>query len=512
MGNISFAACGNLGTFSANSVLYTNASGIISTDSSFLYDEISHILTLGVPLAFGSGGTGATTFSQYAVPYSNGSNFIESAPTFEYYYPGNQLVLGDINSGNISPDSPDTRIRLQTVPLNSVNFPPSFDSSAQNFGDGLGSYVNGTPVYYYLWAYRIVEGQEVFSPGYSAGEIDYTDFDSGTLTWNPSSNTDLDGQPFSGYRVYRSQNGGPTSYVDVGFVGTFTDSNSTAWISDDGGPHQPKFDAYIQKYTPSTDATHIYTVMGQSGSFSGHVSGATGYFSSSVGIGYANPTSTLDISDISGDSQPTVTIYRDNASLGAADVLTATFASLVLKNTNGSMQTLLVFTDSTDAVKGGVRTDYPGNFNWHSTGYQAFYTSNSAGYGTAAVALVMVGNQVAISPTSGNSANWVKNNLTVWGNASIGYDANNSAPTNGLLVAGAVGFGVTSPTAYLHLKAGTTAASTGPLKFSSGALLTSVEVGAFEFLTDDLYFTQTTSTNRHAIAWQDNPIPQQVFS
>lgn len=50
------------------------------------------------------------------------------------------------------------------------------------------------------------------------------------------------------------------------------------------------------------------------------------------------------------------------------------------------------------------------------------------------------------------------------------------------------------------LRPGTTTAGTAPLKFTSGQLLSSAEVGAVEFLTDTLYFTQTTNATRKAIA------------
>jgi hypothetical protein len=69
--------------------------------------------------------------------------------------------------------------------------------------------------------------------------------------------------------------------------------------------------------------------------------------------------------------------------------------------------------------------------------------------------------------------------------------------------AGNVGIGVTSPTAVLHLKAGTATASTAPLKFTSGTLLTSAEAGAVEFLTDKYYGTITTGTARKEIALLD---------
>lgn len=55
------------------------------------------------------------------------------------------------------------------------------------------------------------------------------------------------------------------------------------------------------------------------------------------------------------------------------------------------------------------------------------------------------------------------------------------------------------PTAILHLAAGTTAASTAPLKFTSGALNTTAEAGAIEFLTDTFYATITTGAARKAI-------------
>ena len=55
--------------------------------------------------------------------------------------------------------------------------------------------------------------------------------------------------------------------------------------------------------------------------------------------------------------------------------------------------------------------------------------------------------------------------------------------------AGKVGIGQATPTALLHLKAGTATASTSPLKFTSGTNLTTPENGAMEFDGTNLYFT-----------------------
>lgn len=52
----------------------------------------------------------------------------------------------------------------------------------------------------------------------------------------------------------------------------------------------------------------------------------------------------------------------------------------------------------------------------------------------------------------------------------------------------------------ITVRPGSNAAGTAPLKFTSGPLMTAAEVGAIEFLTDKLYFTQTTGATRKTVA------------
>lgn len=56
----------------------------------------------------------------------------------------------------------------------------------------------------------------------------------------------------------------------------------------------------------------------------------------------------------------------------------------------------------------------------------------------------------------------------------------------------------------ITIRPGTAAAGTAPLKFSSGALLTTKEAGAIEFNTDTLYLTTTTGTIRKKVALYDD--------
>ena len=64
---------------------------------------------------------------------------------------------------------------------------------------------------------------------------------------------------------------------------------------------------------------------------------------------------------------------------------------------------------------------------------------------------------------------------------------------------GNIGIGTTSPTAALHLKAGTAAAGTAPLKLTSGTLTTTAEAGAIEYDGSSLYYTDSGGA-RHALA------------
>ncbi|MBT9168793.1 MAG: hypothetical protein DDT19_02141 [Syntrophomonadaceae bacterium] len=80
------------------------------------------------------------------------------------------------------------------------------------------------------------------------------------------------------------------------------------------------------------------------------------------------------------------------------------------------------------------------------------------------------------------------------------------ATGTGLVITNAnnVGIGLT-PTATLHLRAGTAAANTAPLKFTSGALNTTPEPGAIEFLTDAFHGTITTGAARRTFAFLESP-------
>lgn len=69
--------------------------------------------------------------------------------------------------------------------------------------------------------------------------------------------------------------------------------------------------------------------------------------------------------------------------------------------------------------------------------------------------------------------------------------------------ANALGINQATPTALLHIGAGTATAGTAPLKLTSGTVMTTPESGAIEFTTDDFFATITTGAARKAFILDD---------
>lgn len=106
-----------------------------------------------------------------------------------------------------------------------------------------------------------------------------------------------------------------------------------------------------------------------------------------------------------------------------------------------------------------------------------------------------------LSPANTSQTATASSTLSIVGNVSIG--SNTAAPTTGLLVAGKTGLGgATSPTALLHLAAGTASANTSPIKFTiTGAVLnTTPEAGAIQVNSSgELFYSPSASTLRKII-------------
>lgn len=111
-----------------------------------------------------------------------------------------------------------------------------------------------------------------------------------------------------------------------------------------------------------------------------------------------------------------------------------------------------------------------------------------------------------ITPTAGGVLNLASSSVIIdLGSGHVGFNmspvtsgTNEIQVLGGAYISGSVGIGTTSPTALLHIKAGTATASTAPVKLTSGTVLTTAEAGAIEFNTDDFFATITTGAARKA--------------
>ena len=142
------------------------------------------------------------------------------------------------------------------------------------------------------------------------------------------------------------------------------------------------------------------------------------------------------------------------------------------------------------SVKGTGSTDASiamNVFNSSNQNMLTVYNGGSVTYGDAAL-----GGKFTFTGKTGTSYSWdFFNNV---GNY-MGILSNRSGATPFAIDSlGNVGIGLTGPTAVLHLKAGTATASTAPLKFTAGVLLSALELGALEFVDDGtnghLYITR----------------------
>lgn len=64
---------------------------------------------------------------------------------------------------------------------------------------------------------------------------------------------------------------------------------------------------------------------------------------------------------------------------------------------------------------------------------------------------------------------------------------------------GKIGWTSSVPTAWMHLPAGSTSADSAPLKFTNGTNMTTPEVGAMEFTSSRLLFTDGDAVRRHVV-------------
>jgi hypothetical protein len=202
----------------------------------------------------------------------------------------------------------------------------------------------------------------------------------------------------------------------------------------------------------------------------------------------------LHVHDNGQLSIPMRAVTNPVAALATGGTLTVgTALYYVITASDGSGETI----QSTEVTATPTSGNQTINLTWTATQGAASYNvyrSTVTGVYTTPAKLVNVTTN-SYSDTGGTAVS-AGAPPTDWGAYSMHFASNGS----GWYLGGNFGFGVQSPSARLHLGAGTASTNTSPLKFTSGTLLTTTEAGAVEF--DGTHFYGTVGTTRYKLDQQ----------
>jgi hypothetical protein len=121
---------------------------------------------------------------------------------------------------------------------------------------------------------------------------------------------------------------------------------------------------------------------------------------------------------------------------------------------------------------------------------------NAAFGSEAGLALTTGDNNTFLGRLAGSSVTTGSFNIfigdNVFGAAASASQINIGNAWYGDRIGQTLGIGVSTPLALLHIKAGSASANSAPIKLTSGALMTTAEAGAIEYLTNTFYTSTTT--------------------
>jgi len=258
-----------------------------------------------------------------------------------------------------------------------------------------------------------------------------------------------------------------------------------------------------------TEQLHVRAPSASESVFIGHSSGkynTTGISNTGIGRGtLQNNTTGLQNTAISGFSLYNNTTGDANSAIGYNSLLSNTTggfnlahgASALYSNTTGSYNCNIGYfsgySNTTGVGNGFIGTNsgrgiISGSYN-SGVGYNSGRTVTEGNYNTFSGynAGYNANQKVDAANSMGLGANTFTNrsNQIVIGDASVVE----TQLRTGVYIGSTSTTAHTQPTARLHIAAGSAAASTAPIKLTSGALMTATEDGTFEYDGTNLYFS-----------------------
>jgi hypothetical protein len=432
------------------------------------------ISTSATSAAASIGPTTPTTFTAGSVIFSNGTTLAQDNANFFWDDTNDRLGIGTT--------TPNASLDIATgYTVSGPHAGSFFAYSAENATPV--NYFTGDVITYRIWARYFAGGQFYFSNSY----------------YETSPLTITTGVGFASVDIYYDPAGGtPIDYVIVrdlnsnGFAHYAYSQDTSGYQFDSNGGGSDL------TWIAGTVDTSVTSVQVNTGTKLNYYNGANtfglytdnyGYFSSRLGIGTVTPGAMLDV-------------YTD--SLGAARLrTTASVSTLIVRGLNdggygtysqidvrdSSDNKMLLFGDSQAGAANSGVLNFLG-IGTSSGDFRGELTFMAPTGGDVRVSTWRIFQDGAAATDSGFY-------LLLRRGGSFVYQMYANSKCN-------TGFrGITSPTAAVHLDAGSTAAEDAPLKFTSGPLMTTAEAGAVEFLTDKFYATITTGAARKELALVD---------
>lgn len=395
---------------------------------------------------------------------------------------------------------------------------------------GAGSIQAGT--YYYMVCFVTADGETGNTAIYSQAP---------TITLATDAQVRLDNIPISSdprvtsRKIYRSQAGTAGDYYYLYNIGTIANNTATTFI-DNTARNTTSTDWTYNKVNTTAGSTYFNnSLMSKVGEYftafgSGALGAATSKASTTAAFGSSaltNVTTGSSNMAFGHGAGVSITTGSDNNAFGYAAMQgNQTGNSNVAIGTNTLRNNISASVTGNVAVGSyALESNVAGNNYNVAIGYftgrsaQTRYSTFLGAYAGNIATPATVGDyNIAIGYGAGSTLSTGSTNIIIGASVNLASPTTSNQLNIGNLIygtgvtngstpsaTGKIGIGTTTPTAVLHLKAGTATANTAPLKFTSGTLLTTPEAGAIEFLSDAYYGTITTGAARKTFAFLESP-------